>query len=902
MFTLLPKDRRITEKSMMEFQPFGKEPDGTAIRDLSGVVMRACVEYLEELVAQKQGSEAGRRAVEELVGLLNERIPDRAFYVTAKFLRNPWNSYSSEFSAFFAQFCVDLSRDQAFHFSMARDKAISPIIQVLGRPFSVPRIYQMSPYFSQRYSKNSFYTEAVRVSSDHSATIRMFLTDRARRQFNLYLRACAEMWCHAHKGYFVGVPTRFHGLPLARIADIRCIAEGDDHCEWEVAWSPKERRVWPVLGWLTSRRHHHATGQPQALAQGPARLTESDVSARPLPAPQDRLQPAPALLSKDHPITEKGMMEFQPFGIRPDGTKVRDMAGITISACVEYLQELMSQGGCPEIGKQAVEELVRRLNERIPDHTYCVTADMLKNPWNSYAMEFAAFFAQFCVDISGEPQFHFNMAREKVISTIIQALGRPFAVAQIYKLSPYFAHRYYDKDIFFVDVLHASDCSALLRMRFGERTYQQFGPYLRGCARHWCVGTKGYFVGVPEIYRRLPPATVTDRRCLVEGDDCCEWEVTWSKPKPRLWPMFGWVGGRRSAAATEQPQSAVLEASRPTEPFTMPSLLPPAHERSSPTPSLLPKERRIIEKGMMECRPFGKDADGQPIRDHTGIVMKACVDYLEEYVGRTHGEEAGKHAVEELVCRLNERIPDRLYHVTSPSLRNPWNSYSFEFAAFKAEFCRDISQDSQFTFKMAREKVISPIIQALGRLFSIRQIYKLSPHFAQRFHGNHAGEEVYTVETVSVSDHSAILRMTFKERAYHQFGPYLRACAKIWCDAHKGYFVAVPEQFHHAPAATVTDRTCIAEGDDCCEWEVVWAEKKPIPDIQRWSVLDWLAGQAFREETAKREKVIEEQLQSLDSWQEELKEAYVQQQQLTADLQRKVDQLTTLHEASAAFT
>src|SRR5439155_13535585 len=47
---------------------------------------------------------------------------------------------------------------------------------------------------------------------------------------------------------------------------------------------------------------------------------------------------------------------------------------------------------------------------------------------------------------------------------------------------------------------------------------------------------------------------------------------------------------------------------------------------------------------------------------------------------------------------------------------------------------------------------------------------------------------------------------------------------------------------------------------------------------------------------------IEEQLRSLDAWQEELKEAYAQQQQLGVDLQRRVDQLTTLHEAGLTFS
>jgi signal transduction histidine kinase len=213
-------------------------------------------------------------------------------------------------------------------------------------------------------------------------------------------------------------------------------------------------------------------------------------------------------------------MEFQPFGIRPDGTRIRDFSGVVIRACVEYLGELA--------GKRAVEELVHCLNERIPDRAYHVSSEFLKNPWNSYAMEFAAFFAEFCVALSGTPLFHFNMSRERAISPTIRALGRPFSVPQIYKMSPYFARRYYGENIFFIDVVSISDNSAVLRMRFGEPTFRQFGPYLKSCAQHWCVGTRGYFVGVPEIYRRLPPATAVDRRCMVEGDEYCEWDVTWS--------------------------------------------------------------------------------------------------------------------------------------------------------------------------------------------------------------------------------------------------------------------------------------------------------------------------------------------------------------------------------------
>ncbi|TAJ32284.1 MAG: GAF domain-containing protein, partial [Nitrospirae bacterium] len=248
----------------------------------------------------------------------------------------------------------------------------------------------------------------------------------------------------------------------------------------------------------------------------------------------------------------------------------------------------------------------------------------------------------------------------------------------------------------------------------------------------------------------------------------------------------------------------------------------------------------------------------------------------------------------ELARRLNERISDRAYHVTAEFMKNPWNSYSYEFSAFFAQFCVDISGDPQFHFTMGRRHAISPIIQALGRPFSIAQIYKLSPYFARVYHA----KEVFYVDAVKVSNRSAILRMGFGDSAYPQFGPYLRGCAKHWCAATKGYFVGVPEIYRHLQPATALDRRCMVEGDDCCEWEVTWS----VEESRSWPVVGWLARRALQPEIEQREKVIDEQLQSLDSWQEELKEAYVQQQQLTADLQRKVDQLTTLHEASAAFT
>ena len=276
MGTLLTRDHPITEKGMLEFQPFGKEPDGNIIRDLSGVVIGSNVEHLQDLVSKKHGAQAGLQAVEELVRLLNERIPNQAYHVTTKFLRNPWNSYSNEFSAFVAQFCLDLSGDPDFHFSMAHDKAITPIILALGKPFSIPQIYKMSTYFAQRYSRNSFQVEPIRISN-RWALMRLSFTDHTYRHFDPYRLACVRIWCNAVRGYFHAVPAKFHNSSPATVVERGCIAEGDEFCEWEVTWEMKHsrRRLWPGLGWLTNYRESRQQGDQEQIIEEQARSLDS---------------------------------------------------------------------------------------------------------------------------------------------------------------------------------------------------------------------------------------------------------------------------------------------------------------------------------------------------------------------------------------------------------------------------------------------------------------------------------------------------------------------------------------------------------------------------------------------------------------------------------------------------
>lgn len=344
----------------------------------------------------------------------------------------------------------------------------------------------------------------------------------------------------------------------------------------------------------------------------------------------------------------------------------------------------------------------------------------------------------------------------------------------------------------------------------------------------------------------------------------------------------------------------------------------------------LSKEHPILEKGCMEYRPFGVDPAGRKIRDVSGMTIRANVEYLEELVEQRDGPGMGASAVMELCRLLNERVRDPAYHVTPALLKNVWNSYSYEFTCFLGEFCQCISGDSTFAFHVGQNKFLRPLIQTLGRPFSISEIYRMFPHFGEKF-----VKDSLTLWARDVTTRSAILGMQFTESVYRQFGPYRKACALLACQSAKAGLAAVPKHIHGQRPATITDLHCIAEGDAYCEWELRWTPQSSsvsmaiasgllagsaiftylrvrhpelhfieailltlFPATWFWLVLKWRALQC---EALDRKTLIQEQLHAVEIRHEELREAYLQQEQTAVELRQKVNQLTTLHRTGLIF-
>lgn len=346
---------------------------------------------------------------------------------------------------------------------------------------------------------------------------------------------------------------------------------------------------------------------------------------------------------------------------------------------------------------------------------------------------------------------------------------------------------------------------------------------------------------------------------------------------------------------------------------------------------LLSKEHTILEKGFMEQRPFGIDPHGENIRDVSGFTVKANVEYLEETIGRRQGPEAGARVVERLCQLLNERLRDPAYYISPTFLKNVWHSYSYEFVCFLGEFCRLLSDDPQFQFHVGTEKFISPIMQTLGRPFPVPQIYKMFAHFGEKF-----AKGSLQFEVGAVTDRSAVLRMKFNERVYQQFGPYRKRCAELICQSAKAALAAVPELVHHLRAGTIKDRSCIADGAECCEWEFIWSPPQHrrsawpawglllggalfaylrirypemplvatlalalLPAMALWLASNW---RILQRDVKTRESLIQEQLRFVEARHEELREAYLEQEEATVELRKMISQLTTLHRAGLLFS
>ncbi len=302
-------------------------------------------------------------------------------------------------------------------------------------------------------------------------------------------------------------------------------------------------------------------------------------------------------------------------------------------------------------------------------------------------------------------------------------------------------------------------------------------------------------------------------------------------------------------------------------------------------------DHTILERPCMLFRPFGKEATGEPINDMTGVSIRENVNYLEEFVSRERGAEAGTLVAEELVRRLNERIPEPAYRVTSEFLMSGSTGYSNEFVAYLVEFCIDLSKDPDFQQHVG-ERLVPDWLIRIMRFFSIRQIYNSADKWVGFYN-----KSSYFLEKIQISTQSVTIRLRLTKRTEEQFGEYRKSCGRIWCNAIKYGIASVPKRVYDLPSARIDDHSCIAKGQEFCEWRFTWEEPRrtwnPAKPLARWILNQEMEGQ---------KQSFAQQYDELNKANIELQHSSAKLEESAVALAHRVEQLTALHEAGIAFT
>ena len=191
----------------------------------------------------------------------------------------------------------------------------------------------------------------------------------------------------------------------------------------------------------------------------------------------------------------------------------------------------------------ALDQLVERLNAVLPDRRYSVSRDYLLNESNYYSHEFNLFLNEFARDISGDPSFHFHRGLNSIPAALVK-LVRPFTLRQAYALAPRLMARVTNADI---RVTRTAPNSAVIQWHPGRQLAQLPPSIHRRYIHMACQAYQGVFAAVPIVHSKQPVAAIKENKCLLRGDDYCEWEFTWETARSGM-GLEVWGGAILSGA------------------------------------------------------------------------------------------------------------------------------------------------------------------------------------------------------------------------------------------------------------------------------------------------------------------------------------------------------------------
>ncbi|WP_345300043.1 response regulator [Candidatus Villigracilis affinis] len=513
----------------MVFHPYGLDENGKRIVNTDAATLRSVIEYLKECIArnvtaslpadtpvalrEKQIAEAQTQALEMLVTRLNAAMPDSRFQVTLEDMTRDGNSFSAEFSSFFAIYCSELSGDPKFDFN--RGVKLAYLAPWLIRPLTLRRTFIIMPNLVARFFKADIRVFNVTTTS---AVIQWRVGDHLLQLPKSMQARYVYDVCQVFQGVFSEIPRVHSNLLPAQIRETKCQAHGDEYCEWEFTWeTPRSRRIWDVF----KRKQ----------------IKPNEILFNAVPAsPDPDLPPMPRKLIS------------HPYGMDANGNPIKELNGIFLRVTIDFMLATVARqaAGNPPAGikvedaiaqaqQQAMKRLLERVNECIPEFHHLTRESLLSLGYASY--DLGTVVRDACNEIAHVPNFFFHQGYAIVQS--MAYLLRAFSIRQVFNVVPRFASKFGDVD---VRVIHENASSATLRW-YPDLILKHSSPEThRHVIYMTCQTIQGSMAYIPPVVANLPPAQVREVKCQLHGDEYCEWEFTWQVPRPSRFRTV-WAGG-----------------------------------------------------------------------------------------------------------------------------------------------------------------------------------------------------------------------------------------------------------------------------------------------------------------------------------------------------------------------
>lgn len=226
-----------------------------------------------------------------------------------------------------------------------------------------------------------------------------------------------------------------------------------------------------------------------------------------------------------------------PFGLDENGKHITDIRGNVIKPVVTYMLacvEKRNAGRMEQAREEAKAQIIKRLNAYIPNPIHHVTFDYLLKEGNLYSYEFSAFLHYICNELAEDPHYFFNIGL-RIFPESMRFLFQAASLQQVYSAMARIGSKFSAEQFKSLD---AGDHSIIIQRRT-PTTPQQLGDaawFIHVASG--CHTLRGALSSFPHIHSGQPHAEIEERKCLLRGDDCCEWKFIWQTQEKR--GLFGW--------------------------------------------------------------------------------------------------------------------------------------------------------------------------------------------------------------------------------------------------------------------------------------------------------------------------------------------------------------------------